>query len=147
MSQRPQGPQGQKLKRPSPQKNDVQLERQDAIELHEALAPKEARGASYFTFLLSLGTSAVLGLIIGSVIDNTTSWAQKTQSTNRAKCALWFFIQIWANISVLYLLNQIYTWGFVPWLLITLAGFLFTLTLVNVQNTLVDNATCLFAFG
>ena len=126
---------------------DVKLDRSDAIELHESLAPKEARGAPYFQFLLSLGLSAVLGLLIGSIIDNGVEWGQgENPNPNRGSCGLWFFIQIWANITVLYAFNQLFTWGFVPWLLITLAGFLFTLTLVNVQNSLTSNAICLCKF-
>lgn len=130
---------------------DVKLERSDAIELHESLAPKEARGAPYFQFLISLGLAAVLGLVIGSVIDNTVQWLQGVETREgypkRGTCAIWFFGQIWANISVLYIFNQLFSWGFVPWLLITLAGFLFTLNLVNVQDTLVQNATCLLSFN
>ncbi len=130
---------------------DVKLDRADAIELHESLAPKEARGAPYFQFLISLGLAAVLGLVLGSLIDNTVQWLQGVETqegyTKRWTCAGWFFAQIWANITVLYLLNRALTWGFVPWLLITLAGFLFTLNLVNVQETLVNNATCLLSFN
>jgi hypothetical protein len=130
---------------------DVKLERSDAIELHEALAPKEARGAPYFQFLISLGLAAVLGLVVGSVIDNTVQWLQGVETREgypkRWTCGMWFFGQIWANITILYVLNQALTWGFVPWLLITLAGFLFTLNLVNVQETLVNNATCLLSFN
>jgi hypothetical protein len=126
---------------------DVKLERSDAIELHAALAPKEARGAPYLQFLVSLGLSAILGLLVGSLIDNAVEWGQGNDpNPNRGSCATWFFVQIWANITVLFIFNQIFQWGFVPWLLITLAGFLFTLTLVNVQNSLTSNATCLFKF-
>lgn len=131
--------------------NDIKLERSDAIELHEALAPKEARGASYLQFVISLGVAAILGLVLGSVIDNTVQWLQGVETAEgyhkRWTCGTWFLVQIWANITVLYILNQALTWGFVPWLLITLAGFLFTLNLVNVQETLVNNATCLLSFN
>ena len=130
---------------------DVKLERSDAVELHEALAPKEARGAPYMKFLISLGTAAVLGLVLGAVIDNTVQWLQGVETREgypkRWTCAFWFFAQIWANISVLFIMNRAFEWGFVPWLLITLAGFLFTLNLVNVQTTLVNNAVCLLAFN
>jgi hypothetical protein len=126
---------------------DVKLERADAMELHEAVAPWESKTAPYLPFVLILGLSAVLGTVMGSLFDNFVEWAQGSDpQPPRSSCAQWFFIQIWMNITALYILNHIIKWGFVPWLLITLAGFLFTLTLVNVQNSLTDNALCLFKF-
>ena len=126
---------------------DVKLERADAIELHEAIAPWESKKAPYVPFVLILGLSAVLGTVVGALFDNFTEWAQGSDThPTRASCAQWFFIQIWMNITALFILNRLIKWGFVPWLLITLAGFLFTLTLVNVQNSLTSNALCLLKF-
>ena len=126
---------------------DVKLERADAVELHESLAPWESRTAPYLPFLLILAACSVAGLLIGSLIDNFVEWGQGSEANpNRASCAQWFAIQIWMNITVLFVANRILKFGFVPWLLITLAGFLFTLTLVNVQNSLTDNALCVFKF-
>jgi hypothetical protein len=131
-------------------KNDVVLERSDAIELHEAIAPWESRKAPYWKFLLYLSAAAVAGLLVGSLIDNFVEWAQGNQDTpKRISCFQWFFIQIVMIITVLFVFNRIISrkdFGFVPWLLMTLSGFLFTLTLVNVQNSLTSNAICLFSF-
>lgn len=127
--------------------NDVVLDKSDAIELHEAIAPWESRTAPYFTFVIILGLSSIGGLIIGSVIDNIVEWGQGNQiSQTRLSALQWFLLQIWANITVLFIMNRLLKIGFVPWLLITLAGFLFTLNLVNVQNSLVSNALVLLKF-
>lgn len=134
----------------APKVNDVVLERSDAIELHEAIAPWESRKAPFGKFVLYLGAASVAGLILGSLIDNFVEWGQGNQDNpKRLSCFQWFFIQIFLIITVLFILNRIFTkndFGFVPWLLITLAGFLFTINFVNVQNTLTSNAICLFKF-
>ena len=127
--------------------NDVTLDKSDAIELHESLAPWESKTAPYTLFLFVLALSSIAGLLVGSLIDNFVEWAQGSNANPpRKSCAQWFFIQIWMNITFLFVANRLIKFGFVPWLLITLAGFLFTLTLVNVQNSLTSNAACLFKF-
>lgn len=133
-----------------PKVNDVVLERSDAIELHEVIAPWESRKAPYWKFLLYLTASSIAGLVVGSLIDNFVEWGQGNQDTpKRMSCFQWFFIQIFMIITTLFVFNRFFTkedFGFVPWLLITLAGFLFTITLINVQNSLTNNAICLFSF-
>lgn len=127
--------------------NNVTLDKSDAVELHESLAPWESKKAPYGKFLLILGLCAIAGSLLGALIDNLVEWGQGNQTNvTRVSALQWFLIQIWLNITALFILNKVLKYPFVPWLLITLAGFLFTLTLVNVQNSLTINALALFKF-
>lgn len=126
---------------------DVNLNAQDAVELHEAVAPWEAKTAPFGKFLLILGAVSVLGLAIGSVIDNTVAFLQgRKQENPRWSCTAFFFVQIVINITGLFLANRLLKFPFVPSLLITLAGFLFLLLLFNTQDTLTQNALCVIKF-
>ena len=124
------------------------LDRSDAIEIHEALAPWEKKGGSFLPFLLVLGSSAIGGLVLGSMIDNlvqvTTANDPNAPTANRARCAGGFFLQIFLNMLALFILSRIVPWvPFVPWLLMTLAGFLFTVLLFQPQDSLTVNSVCL----
>ena len=122
--------------------------RNDATELHESLAPWEKQGGSFWPFLLVLGASAIGGLVLGSLIDNLVQAATLNDpdapTNNRARCAGGFFLQLFLNMLALFLLARFVPWvPFVPWLLLTLAGFLFTVLLFQPQDSLTVNSVCL----
>lgn len=126
---------------------NVKLDVTDAVELHEAIAPWEAKTATYVKFTLILGAVSTLGLALGSVIDNTIQLLQgENTEKKRWSCGVFFLAQIWTNITLLFLANHFIQFAVVPWLLITLAGFLFLLLLFNTQETLSTNAICLLRF-
>ena len=127
------------------------LDRSDAVELHESLAPWEKKGGSFWPFLAVLGGSAIGGLVLGSLIDNLVQIATVNEPSNptqnRARCAGGFFLQIFLNMLALWILSRVVPWvPFVPWLLMTLAGFLFTVLLFQPQDSLTANSICLLKF-
>lgn len=119
---------------------------QDAIELHVAVAPWEAKGAPFAKFLAYLTVASVLGLLVGAIVDNSINKLQATNTIERWHCGGFFALQLVINIVLLYAINALVPRGFIPWMLITLSGFLFALLLFTVQQTLSQNALCFVQF-
>ena len=119
---------------------------EDAIELHVAVAPWEAKGSPFSKFVLYLSVASVLGLLVGAIVDNSINKVQGTHTADRWQCGGFFAVQLLINIVLLYIINALVPKGFIPWMLITLSGFLFALLLFTVQQTLSQNALCFVQF-
>lgn len=115
--------------------------------MHVAVGPWEATGAPFLPFAMYLTLAGALGLLVGAIIDNGVSKIQGSETTGRLRCGGFFLLQILINVVLLYvIINYVRRRGFVPWMLITLSGFLFGLLLFTVQNTLNANALCVVQF-
>jgi hypothetical protein len=119
---------------------------EDAIEMHVAVAPWEAKGSELWRFFAYLAVASVLGLLVGAIIDNSINKMQGTATVERWHCGGYFALQLSINIVLLYIINSLVPRGFIPWMLITLSGFLFALLLFTVQQTLSSNALCFAKF-
>ena len=123
---------------------EVAYTQESALQIHDAFAPWETSKSSFLQFAWVVGVSVIVSTVVGAILEIILSKWQRSQS--RLACGSWLLVQISMNVALLYVTFKYIYNEFVPYLLMTVAGFAFAVMLFSSQNSLGSNAICLLKF-
>lgn len=118
------------------------VDSETALRVHDAFAPWETDKSTFREFAFVVGISVVVATAIGAVFEVAIDKWQRGRRT-RLACASWLGVQITMNIVLLFVAYKFVYKEFVPYLLLTLAGFAFAVMLFSSQDRLGTNAVCI----
>ena len=118
---------------------------------HTTINAAESSNAPFWKFGMAIGAALLFGILGGAILNTVFEKLQgrdvdaEVTSKPRGSCILFFFLQLLANVVLFFLLNR-YIKKFVPWLQMTLSGFLFNVLFFLSQYSLQANALCSINF-
>jgi hypothetical protein len=99
---------------------------------------------SFFKFILIVTGFALLGSILGGLLDKLVNWLQDSKFA-WYQCFGFLILQLLITSVVFFLMLKFIVVRPVPfddWMINTFAGFLFTITYFTSQETLTKNSEC-----
>ena len=106
--------------------------------------PKGEHRESFMKFLARVMAFALLGCILGGLLDKLINWLQDSKFA-WWQCFGFLVLQLLITSIVFYILLKYLIVRPVPfdeWMINTFAGFLFTITYFTSQETLTNNSEC-----
>ena len=109
----------------------------------------ERRGSPFYKFSAVFVGAAVVALVLGAGLDTLIVKAQDSSKDGdlptRKNCGTWFLAHVMLLAAIMWTAHSTMP-RFLPWLQISLSGFMFNVLLFVSQKRLESNARCVVSF-